>query len=126
MRILNPDLLADFRGPACEWCKLSRPTDAAHLFSRGAGHLDIRANLIGLCRECHCGSHSGTPTKADLMAIVAAREKCLQADIQDVVWFLRRMPRWADRDYVKAQAVRQLKSTARVLLWRQELKLEAS
>ncbi len=98
MRIINPACVAAFSGLArCEWCK--RPawggTQAHHIHSRGAGQLDIRINLIGLCVECHHAVHNtGEITRFDLLAVVAVRERWNQDAIVAEVHRLRRCDKW--------------------------------
>jgi hypothetical protein len=56
----------------------------------GGGRLDIRINLLALCWQCHNEVHAGHIQRCDLLAIVAARENCLQADIVSEIARLRR------------------------------------
>lgn len=102
MRIENPKLLASCRvSGRCAWCgKWCKTREAAHIFSRSAGRLDIPINLAILgstpnfACECHTRHHAGhEPTQSDLLAIVAQRENCLQSDIVSVVHLLLRVPR---------------------------------
>ncbi len=78
MKIVDEDCLNEFRGIACCWCS-KRPSEAAHIMARGHGgglRLDVRINIVPLCRSCHAKHHGGgTPSKPDLIDIVAAREK---------------------------------------------------
>ena len=55
MKIVCEELLDVFRqATSCGWCKRGTSgADPHHIFSRGAGRLDIRVNLIPLCRLCH-------------------------------------------------------------------------
>ena len=92
--------LDQFRGSGiCEWCRqpVSR-REAAHVFSRGTGQLDIRIALAGLCgafsggQNCHAKSHGeGYPGQDDLLLMVAKRECVRQDDIRAVVYLLRRL-----------------------------------
>lgn len=83
--------------PRCEWCGRRRPLDAAHIMSKGAGRVDIDGNVVGLCRLCHRRNHAGTdPTTADLLAVAAAREKCLQDDIVREVYRIRQLPKGSE------------------------------
>lgn len=102
MIVRNKPLLAEFRTPGrCEFCgKQCKLREPAHIFSVGAGRLDIRCNLVALgstsamACACHSKSHAGQrPTTADLLEIVAKREKCLVSDIVAVKDLLRRMPK---------------------------------
>lgn len=78
MKVINESLLDEFRiRQSCEWC--GRPTpggcDPAHVRTRGAGRVDVRENVCGLCRWCHTSSGDGNdPTTAQLLALVARRE----------------------------------------------------
>ena len=97
MRVVDKALLAVFRASQrCEWCGKATPEGChpAHIFSRGAGRVDIRANLVSLCWKCHCLSHAGhRPIRCDLLAIAAAREKTTQDRIERVVYKIRRAPK---------------------------------
>lgn len=109
MKIINKPLLASMAHPGpCEWCgKLCSARESHHIFSRGAGRLDIRINLIALGKgfscPCHTEAHQGHITKDDFLAVVAVREKCYQADIRDVVHLLRRMQKEWDGDRLEAE-----------------------
>ena len=56
----------------------------------GGGRLDVRINLIGLCRLCHQQSHD-RPCHATMLLLVAQREDVSQRDIEDVMHLLRRL-----------------------------------
>lgn len=91
-RMIDPDLLLQFSGlGSCEWCGQYGPRHAHHLWSRGAGRLDVRINLIGLCPWCHFDVHNGKIARNDLLVVVANREKMLQDEIQIAIWELRRL-----------------------------------
>lgn len=97
MILKDPDLLAEFRAAtACEYCE--RPTphgcDPAHILSRGAGRVDIRGNLVSLCRWCHDSSHYGNaPYTSELLAIAAKREGTTVEWIRLEVYRIRREPK---------------------------------
>lgn len=97
MRIVDEQLLEEFRHGPCCWCGKRGPTDAAHVFARGMGggsRLDVRINLCSLCRACHWFSHSGhRPLRCDLLALVAAREGLQQAEIEREIFRLLREPK---------------------------------
>ncbi len=101
MRIVNKALLREFAmAPRCQWCGRSVPTGLHphHVFSRGAGRLDIRINLIPLCppfvgNNCHGLVHAGEIMRCDLLAVVAAREDVAQDKIEEYVHLLRRTPK---------------------------------
>ena len=96
MKIIDEVLLDSFRfSTQCEYCKRTVLTglDPHHMLSRGFGggtRLDVRINLIALCRECHRRFHDGHILYADLLAIVSARENMLQDDIEREIFRLRR------------------------------------
>lgn len=97
MIVIDEKLLTEFRRKVqCEWCGKPTPSgcDPHHLFSRGHGggsRLDVRRNLVGLCRDCHNSHHNGhEPMRLDLLAVVAQREQCLQGDIEEEIYRLRR------------------------------------
>jgi hypothetical protein len=97
VRIINENLLEQFRRKRrCEWCGHSvTGCDPHHVFTRGAGRLDLRINLIGLCRECHNDVHLGHIARFDLLAVVAAREGMSQDVIEAEIYRLRRLPKEA-------------------------------
>jgi hypothetical protein len=99
MRVVDENLLQMFRGkPRCEWCGRTNggQLQPHHLWCRGmggGGRLDVPVNLIALCAvPCHHDAQEGRILKADLLAVVAAREGVLQQDIIDEVNRLRRTP----------------------------------
>lgn len=55
-RVVDEDALARYRGKPCAIC--SKPSDPAHIKSRGSGGNDADWNLISLCREHHSIQHS--------------------------------------------------------------------
>ena len=76
MRVIHKSLRREFskRG-VCEYCGRKAKTDCAHIWSRGAGQVDIIENLVSLCRRCHRRSHDGhDPSRSALMVIVCQRE----------------------------------------------------
>lgn len=81
------------RGGWCDWCRAwAERREPDHVFTRGAGRLDIRIALAGLCRDCHQRRHDGgEPSPDDLLLMVAQRERTRQDDIRDVVYLLRRL-----------------------------------
>jgi hypothetical protein len=100
MRIVNRELCALFSGLIrCEYCQ--RPafggTHCAHIFSRGAGQVDIPGNLIGLCAPCHHDSHNMNNrrliTRYDLLRTAAEREGLEPSEIEDAVMAIRRHPK---------------------------------
>ena len=105
MIIEDPELLSLFRLPGpCEYCGRLCPwgRDPAHIFARGLGggsQVDIRENIVSLCRVCHTDSHAGNrPLRCDLLALAAAREGVLQADIERVVFDLLRLPKRSESE----------------------------
>jgi hypothetical protein len=107
VKIVNESLLASMRGPGrCEYChKSCKVLEAAHVFSKGAGRLDIRINLVSLgstlgfeC-QCHSKSHNANsgngvrPNLKDLIQVVSEREKVMPEDIKPVIDFIRRLPK---------------------------------
>ncbi len=102
MKIVNQPLIESYRTPGpCRFCgKKVRMRCAAHIFSKGAGRVDIRCNLVQLGMDavtdcdCHHNSHMGNkPTFDNLLRISAEDHKCRPEDIHQVVYFLRRMPK---------------------------------
>lgn len=98
MKVVNEDLLDRFRAPVpCAWCRIRVATDPHHIFSRGAGRLDVAINLVSLCRLDHCNAHDGhQPTREQLLQIVSRREKLPVETILDRIYLLRRLPKNAE------------------------------
>lgn len=91
MRVIDRDLLKRFaQAPRCEFCHRAGPVDGAHIYSRGAGRVDIAENLCSLCRCCHSLSHNGQePTREQLLEIAAKREGTTAEKITEKVNGLR-------------------------------------
>lgn len=94
MLIRNKALLDEMRAttPRCQWCGTKPPTDMHHLYQRGLGggsHLDIRINLLALCRVCHGDAHAGVIDRDSLLAVVAAREGVMRQDIKAAKGYVR-------------------------------------
>jgi hypothetical protein len=104
MRIENENLLDWFRNaPKCEWCRKPTPAgcDPHHVRSRGAGRIDVRENLVSLCRVCHTIHHAGCePTTEDLLEVVAKREGRTVESIR------RKIDRLRNDDRVKVWVVK--------------------
>lgn len=95
MQVISEKTLDLFRAAgACDWCKrFVQRREPHHLYRRGmggGGRLDVQRNLAGLCQRCHHDLHLGLITRADMLAVVAAREKCTQQDIKSEIARLRR------------------------------------
>ena len=97
MIVINEPLLQEFREKTvCEWCRKTYRSglDPHHIFSRGAGRVDIRENLLALCRECHLFANAGgEPTKDQLLEVAAKREKMTPDKIVSKVYRMRRYDR---------------------------------
>lgn len=111
MRIEDPKLLAEFRGPGlCEFCGLPcRNREAAHVLAKGmdAGkQLDIRENLISLggpfdC-ACHQKSHNGgQPKREQLLSVIAWREGTTADRILEFLYQVRRLDKGAGSSEVQ-------------------------
>lgn len=99
MKVIDKKLLAEFRTPGpCEFCGIyCKVREPAHIYSVGAGRLDIRENLVALGSTrlflctCHSDSHAGCrPTRIDLLEIAARREGTTPEEITEKVYRLRR------------------------------------
>ncbi len=103
MRIVDEKTLDLFRGVrTCELCGKSRPCDAHHAVStRGAGRLDISANLMSICRPCHSAVDSRAGSER-CKQIVAAREGCTVADIEAVINMFRLLPKGRTKEQIEA------------------------
>lgn len=90
MRVVDDALVARFAGKKrCEWCGKVKKCDPHHVWTRGAGRVDVRTNLVSLCRKDHNAFHAGVIKRAALVAIVAQREGCTPEDAEAVVRFFR-------------------------------------
>lgn len=80
MKLIDEDLLAAFRSKRrCELCAqpADGPLDPHHVMAKGMGgasRVDVRENLLALCRECHCNVHAGNIHRDVCWLIVALRE----------------------------------------------------
>jgi hypothetical protein len=54
-RVDDDQVLDNFRGKPC--CVCGRPSDPAHVKSRGSGGDDVEWNVVRLCREHHTEQH---------------------------------------------------------------------
>jgi len=96
VKIIDLKLLESFRQKTrCDWCRqpCERP-QPHHVFGRGqegCRRLDVAINLLSLCVYCHHNVHAGHIERADLLAIVAKREKTTQDEIEREVYRLRRL-----------------------------------
>jgi hypothetical protein len=76
---------------------------AHHIFTKGASQLDTPINLIALGRStkficaCHSIGQGGRANRERFLAIVARREQTTPADILEVVWMIRRLPKQPTR-----------------------------
>lgn len=116
MRINLPDRRKEYRTPGlCEVCrKPCRAKECVHIFSVGAGRLDIRCNMVscgstpGFCCDCHSSNHQKTNGKIviqeQLLEISAKREKCKAEDIEPVIWFIRRLDQYSPPEVIMCRA----------------------
>lgn len=93
MIVIDDDLLDEFRNKLrCEFCGArTLGCEPHHVHARGMGggsRLDVRENLIGLCRDCHDKAHLCKIDRADILAKIAAREKKTPQQCQEVIWNL--------------------------------------
>ena len=99
MRVLDPDVLAEFRARGrCEWCGEVCPVAPHHLYAVGAGggsRLDLRLNLAALCVACHDGLHARNrdPSREELWELVARRHALTVAELRGVLDLYRRASR---------------------------------
>lgn len=80
MIVKDVDLMIDMHNEIC-YCEVcdtrSEPRHCHHIWARGmggGGRLDVRINLIMLCKECHDKAHKNILTKRELWGIATERE----------------------------------------------------
>lgn len=91
--IIDPALLEEYRLRCkCELCgkEVRGGTQPHHLFTRGAGRMDVSFNLAALCAPCHHAIHLNAVWKPRLFGIVAAREGMTVEQLKEKLWELRR------------------------------------
>lgn len=93
----DEDVLDQFRTLGrCEWCRKGcRKRVASHIYTRGAGRVDIPENLMGMCVSCELSHHSpnGKPSVKDMETVVALRMGIDPASIKDAVDAARLLPK---------------------------------
>jgi hypothetical protein len=91
----DPKLLKAMAEPGeCAWCRQwCAQRDCHHIYSKGAGRVDIAGNLVSLCRVCHALTHSGAVSRFDLLTMAANREGLRQDEITAAVYAIRRHPK---------------------------------
>lgn len=114
MRHVDEKLCDRFRGfKNCEWCRKYRYCVCSHIYSRGAGRVDIPINLLSLCAYCESSHHDGNaPTVSQMETIVALREKIIATDIFQEVCRIRRLPK-AQQGVQKARQRAQIQKRTR-------------
>jgi hypothetical protein len=117
MRIINQELLDLFGTELfCGLCgyKLRHKPEVHHVFSRGAGRLDIRINLIPLGGPWDCGCHhrfhDGRIKRDDILAAVSRREGFTTESIELTVYALRRAGKSADPEEIKRATLESTKT----------------
>lgn len=96
MIVIDEALLREFTEKTrCELCGRSCRSglDPHHVFGRGFGgrhRLDVRINLMSLCRACHDLFHAGKVPREKLIQIVADREKMTAESLRDEIYRLHR------------------------------------
>lgn len=91
MKVIDENVLDTFRAKKnCEWCgRWTVPCEAHHWKPRGIGggsRLDIKENLIGLCRECHNRAESGDIPRSAILETIADREGMTPEQVQELIW----------------------------------------
>lgn len=99
MRIVDiecAERIREMAGYRCEVCREPAST-VHHLWSRGAGQVDLPINEICLCQTCHIKTHAGNePTKAQLLAIVSQREGWPSDVIEEEIYRVRALDKHAE------------------------------
>ena len=104
MRIVDEVCIKRIReqaGGRCEACLMRADLHVHHLFSRGAGRLDIPVNLIAVCPACHAMIHNAwgerlKKIKRLLLTLVALREQTSPERIEATIYRLRRLYKHAE------------------------------
>ena len=76
----------------CAWCKKRfQEIDPCHIMTRGAGRVDIKENIVPLCRIDHSaqGSSQG-PSIEWMLEWSAKKHKTTPEAIREKVWAIRR------------------------------------
>jgi hypothetical protein len=66
--LVNKELLAAIRLMPCIWCDWRPPSEAAHILGKGIGggrRIDVKENVVPLCRLHHAAHHAGHAPTAD-------------------------------------------------------------
>lgn len=106
MKLPNKNLMEELRRSSnCEACFYPTPfgADPHHVECRGFGggsRMDVRINLIALCRFCH---DEAPKKKALMLKLIAQREGLSVEDIQAVVALLKRLPTDASQATLKRE-----------------------
>lgn len=67
----------------------------------GGSRLDVRLNIVSLCRVCHTSHHYGkSPTKDELIREIAVREGITAETWQEAIWALDRAAKGSDPEQV--------------------------
>lgn len=96
MIIKDESVLDEFRTRGlCERCRMpAMPLDPHHCFkTRGAGRLDLRCNLIGICWHCHRLCHHDHKINFECQEIIAKREGTTVQAIMDYLNLVLRTPK---------------------------------
>ncbi len=98
MTIEDDNLLAEFRSAGCceicgKFCKARDPHHWCQTGLGGGSRLDIRENLLAVCRECHMGIHAGQIGRVHTLFLLAQREGKKPEEIQEYIWQLLRKPK---------------------------------
>lgn len=56
----------------------------------GGARMDVRENLIALCRLCHDGVHTGRISRWEILQRIAARERLSTDEVMDRLYALLR------------------------------------
>lgn len=98
MQIIDEAVLDQFRGVGrCEICQRPQAVrDPHHVMGKGMGgssQLDIRINLLAVCRWCHVRIHGGNIKREEVLKIVARREQTTPDLIEKELYRLIRTPK---------------------------------
>lgn len=99
MKVIDDALLREIAEFGwCEKCQKRYPSgvDPAHIVARGMGggsRVDVRENVIGLCRQHHSEHHNGKISQDEMWAMAARRLGKTVDECKAKVYLILRTPK---------------------------------